>query len=316
MRGRGLVLCALVGAGLLFLSCAGAQPPAITAWRPWYRVLTDSLPAVPAGARISIDVTGGTEPLGGDESLYGADLRRTVEGLLTRRGYAVVADSAEFHAKVVYHTREQQSLDVETTSSTVSGMSSATYATQSRSWLGVAIASAMYSASMSHAATTTATRIQNRGAYVHALSTEIGNRSGRLVWKGESTWRSTNIDGRSGFQTSLQMTLSSLPKSSAAIPAVKTVRASHVENYKRIYCENRWFDCPALPYRIAFTFMSVPAKRPAAWGNTQRDAPTIVAFDHSEAIAAYVDLVQTAENALPWEARTGGIRCGRQFGAV
>lgn len=72
------------------------------------------------------------------------------------------------------------------------------------------------------------------------------------------------------------------------MPRVKPDRA---QSYFNIACFNRWFCCPALPFRVAF-------ERPKF--DADAFEPTLPrAIRNQEALEAYVDLVQTAEYALP-----------------
>jgi hypothetical protein len=84
--------------------------------------------------------------------------------------------------------------------------------------------------------------------------------------------------------------LSDLPSDRTFKPEVPEVKESHTENFYKLEVENNWFTCPALPFRIWF-------EEP----KTTREAKTMIpgSVRDAKAFSAYLDLIQTAEYALP-----------------
>ena len=127
-------------------------------------------------------------------------------------------------------------------------------------------------------------------SYTHTLAIEITNRKSDLVWKGESTWDSGELNLINRIIPALQLILSDLPSDKTFKPEIPEVRDSHVQNFYKLECDEIWFTCPALPYRILFAQHS-------PLDNEEVSIPSYVKNPY--ALAAYIDLIQTAEYALP-----------------
>jgi hypothetical protein len=88
------------------------------------------------------------------------------------------------------------------------------------------------------------------------------------------------------------MVLSSLPSIQTMKPEIGKIKESHVDNYFTLKClEQRWYTCPALPFKIYMIHWPTDNYMPdfrLPWG-----------MKDTYALAAYVDLIQTAEFALP-----------------
>jgi hypothetical protein len=155
------------------------------------------------------------------------------------------------------------------------------------SGLGVSIARAV-SAVVSRSATVSTQTADETISYTHTISMEISDRDGSILWKGESTWDSPELNLINRIIPALQLLLSDLPADRTTRPEVPEIKESHVLNYYRLECEEVWFTCPALPYRIMFSERTPDKKK---------SLPSSV--NNPSALAAYVDLIQTAEFALP-----------------
>ncbi len=88
----------------------------------------------------------------------------------------------------------------------------------------------------------------------------------------------------------MRLLLSDLPSDSQARPSVREVKSTHTSQFYRLECAGAAFACPALPYKVAFDYARI-------YPNAKVDVPKAVRDPH--ALAAYVDLLQTAEYALP-----------------
>jgi len=155
------------------------------------------------------------------------------------------------------------------------------------SGLGVSIARAV-SVVISRSATVSTQTADETISYTHTISMEISDRDGSILWKGESTWDSPELNLINQIIPALQLLLSDLPADQTTRPEVPEIKESHVLNYYRLECEGVWFTCPALPYRIMF---------PKRTSDKKKSLPSSVKNPY--ALAAYVDLIQTAEFALP-----------------
>jgi len=106
-------------------------------------------------------------------------------------------------------------------------------------------------------------------------------------------WQSEDADILERIDSVLSGLVAELPKETpaAAVP-VPMVRSSHAFNYYYVACCGKTFACPALPARILF-----PGVSRASDGTIIASLPSEIRNTH--ALAAYVDLVDNAEEALP-----------------
>jgi hypothetical protein len=286
MRRFLISFCMLLLFAVLLLGCT-AVVPTIRVWRPWTRTL-ESPQVIRAHASISISVLGETSTLLGDEALLKDHIRAELGQLLERRGYQVVDAASDYHLTLRYHTREKETLrmfsmaDATSYSTSVSAVQSGAGA---KSGLGIAVAQAV--ASMASASLTVAgTSLEKSTILVHTLALELAT-TGNPVWKADVNWESSNPDLLYNLKSNLQTALSSIPADTAVVPTVLTVKRSHARNFVRLYCEDTWFSCPALPFWISLENETV--------GRVEVFESD---FD-STALAAFVDLIQTAEYAVP-----------------
>jgi hypothetical protein len=209
-------------------------------------------------------------------------LKSRVVDLLTRRGYTISED-ADWKISLKYKTTAQEVLNLESSyyqsyGSTLAGSGSSGFG------LGV-----LWASLRSYARTTTRTSsrldVSQGTGYDHVIGLELHGPRGDLAWKGDATWRMANMELRNALTTALQMVVSQLPSKKEQAVAVDEVKKTHAAIYYRLRCEGWRFSCPALPSDILF---------PAMLGD---DLPRGVL--NPEALDAYVDLIDTAEYALP-----------------
>jgi hypothetical protein len=148
-------------------------------------------------------------------------------------------------------------------------------------------------------AASTVVSARKETAYVHTFSVEFFSSGGKPVWKGEATWDSRELDVLSSISSPLQLALSGLPSDQSYIPLVAAVKVSHGVNYYNENCLDKRLTCPALPYLIAFP--SAASEYSTNWTPTGIKKEPVIPKDvqNSEALEAYVDLISTAEYALP-----------------
>ena len=269
----------------VLFSCAMA--PRVKTWRPWTRVIATD-PLIPIGSKLAISIEGTTEPLLGKNKLHDNELLLKLELLLKKRGYEIVSDNQDYSILLKYKTeRRDRTLSAFYTNSNSNNFNlnynaSGVFSTYG---LGAALAqsiSAMASASSS--STSTASTTETVRYYTHVISIEIIDGS-KIVWNGESTWDSPNVNFLNASNLAIQLLIVNLPKNVDFIPTYKKLQSEKVDNYYALRCNNYWFSAPALPYRIIFdTYSSgfVPSH-----------------IENQTALPAYVDLLQTVEEALP-----------------
>ncbi|MBL8724454.1 MAG: hypothetical protein JNK49_10435 [Planctomycetes bacterium] len=274
---------------LLGLAAAGCSTvPEVLVARPWSRVLAAEA-AIPVRSRIQVTATGATQPLVGDEGLLQSQLAAQAAELLARRGFVVSDDRPEF--VVALHYRTERQFQSVSRLVTFGGGSMPVYRFHYDSWaLGVMAAAAVSAAAAPPATVSTA---RNEDFFRHVLALEILDLSGKSVWKGETVWDQRDLDIRDGLDFVLQSILSHLPKDEAALPAVPAVDPDKVDAYVTIEMgwredlaeTSRRYTCPALPFHIDFApyLTHIIGRAVRDW----------------EALPAFVDLMRTAEFALP-----------------
>ncbi len=260
----------------LLLGCATI--PTTQVWRPWTRTLESETPLL-TNRTMSISVSGQTNPLLGNEDLTKDRIKENVINLLERRGFEITEEEPDYLMLLTYNTvRHDKMSSFSSFSSTSSSLAG------TKSGLGVSLAQAIGFAATSQRVSTTQSTFESE-MYNHTISAEIYNSDEQLLWKGESTWDTEYLDLTSNIIPALQIIFCYLPSDPTCIPEVEAVKATHTDNYFNLYCMNRRFSCPALPYRLFFREYNFS-------GITH-------AFKDRYALAAYVDLMQTAEYALP-----------------
>ncbi|MFA5834360.1 MAG: hypothetical protein WDA22_12865 [Bacteroidota bacterium] len=274
---------------LLIFGCATV--PSYRVSQPWFRSLKSNHSIDPSKG-IKIEVSGTTIPLLGNEQLTSENLRNSITHLIKRRGFIIENGNYDYLIKLFYKTDRNDKMKF---SSTISSMNTQAYAISTgsgagtTSGLGVSIARAI--GMLASRSSTVETQSANqRVSYTHTISIELSNREGSILWKGESTWDSEELNLISGIIPALQLIISDLPSDKTVRPEVQEVKDTHVNNYYKLECKDVWFTCPALPYRIMFEDNSMKSSNRISIPN---------GILNQNAFATYVDLIQTAEYALP-----------------
>jgi len=267
-----------------FVAACGPKLPQIRVWRPWLRSLEAD--NVGAAARLQTVVQGLTEPLLGDEDLIHQSLKENLDRLLQRRGFQIVGDNPDYEVRLTYAVKREDKLEIATNS----------YASSA---LGIAVARKVGVLAY-RSAGATAVSVGEEAAYVHTFSVEFFSSGGRAIWKGEATWDSRELDVLSSISSPLQLALSGLPSDPLYVPLVPAVKVTHGFNYYTENCLHKWLTCPALPYSIAFPSISSRDYK-KKWTPNGIKKEFLIPNDvkNPEALEAYVDLISTAEYALP-----------------
>jgi len=243
-------------------------------------------------AKVKIEVSGATTPLLGNEQLTADKIRESLSYLLKRRGFSIENGATDYVAQLSYKTERSDKFRF---SSSVASTNMQAYAIATgsgagaTSGLGVSVARAVSSVA-SRSSTVSEQTAEQMLSYTHTIAIELRNREGTILWKGESTWDSNQLDLIGGIIPAIQLILSDLPTDKLTRPEIREVKRSHVVNFYKLECEDRWFTCPALPYRILFEERKIDPGSKTSIPSSVKDP---------FALAAYVDLIQTAEFALP-----------------
>ena len=275
--------CLLIVLATMAVSC-GPKLPIVRVWRPWMRSLQADF--ITTKARLKTTVEGLSSPLLGNEDLIHQSLKENLDRLLERRGFHIVGDNPDYEVHLTYAVKREDKLEITASS----------YATSA---LGIAVARRV---GLLAYESSSAVRLSvgEEAAYVHTFSVEVFNPTGKAVWKGEATWDSRELDVLSSISAPLQLALSGLPSDPSYVPQIPAVKVTHGLNYYTENCLDNWLTCPALPYSIAFRNTATEYGEwgwPAVSRKPELRIPKEV--QNPEALAAYVDLVSTAEHALP-----------------
>jgi hypothetical protein len=268
-----------------------ATVPTLRVSQPWIRSLK-APQAINPIAKVKVEVSGTTTPLLGNEQLTANEIRERLSYLLKRRGFAIENASTDYVVQLSYKTERGDKFRF---SSAVASTNVQAYAIATgsgagaTSGLGVSVARAV-SAVASRSSIVSEQTAEQMLSYTHTIAIELRNKEGLVLWKGESTWDSNQLDLIGGIFPAIQLILSDLPSDKLTRPEIREVKRSHVNNFYKLECEDRWFTCPALPYRILFEVRKINPKEKTSIPSNLKD---------EFALGAYVDLIQTAEFALP-----------------
>jgi hypothetical protein len=284
----------------IIIGCATV--PSLRVSRPWIRSLESGQSIDPKKA-VKIEVSGVTSPLLGSEQLTSDKLHACITQLVKRRGFSIDDNGFDYLLKLLYRTDRNDKMSFSSSIGSTN-YQAFTISTESgagaTSGLGVSIARAV--SILASRPSTAGTQSANQNlSYTHTISIEFASKEEIILWKGESTWDSQELDIINGIVPALQLLLSSLPSDKTYRPEIPEVKETHVENYYRLECKDVWFTCPALPYRILFPDirrgLSEEERRPPMPSSIFLSKSRLLLNEN--AIAAYVDLLQTAEYALP-----------------
>lgn len=298
---------ALVAGLLILVGCAA--PPTMTAWRPWTRTLPVNASSLSPHATIALSVHGTTEPLAGTEALFQGSLARHCKDALKRHGYVVTESNATYQATLSYRTVRREAMDIQssfatsTVGRTASAVGAGAAAGAGVGALGIGIAEAVQRATIASSSAAT-TSVRSGAVYMHTVGLEIADQGGVVVWKGESAWDSKSVDLASSARMVLGLLVSDLPSDPQVTTPIEEIKPTHVGNYYKLYCSDPYFSCPGLPYLISFELatelrLSGDVTAASQKSTDARAAHLPTSIVHGNALAAYRDLIENAEIALP-----------------
>ncbi len=284
----------------LGITACGPKVPTVTAWRPWTRTVSEPS-FLQLGQEISTTVSGQTTPLIGSESPLQNYVDSLLHVLLQRRGYLAGTDTSSMQLNLSYKTERYEEF-VLTSRQVVwlsSGMATASYSgsvasagSDASNLLGAGAAIAASVAKLfSYTQISSEQTIEPRHPFVHVVAAELVQSGDSVLWKGEAAWQSESVDIRTELLGALQLLLLHLPADRTTIPRVLRLKSSHYETFFSEHCLKRAFSCPAVPYLIRFVDP----------GDFQYyvDVRSFVSPGDAFAFPAFLDIIQTAEYALP-----------------
>lgn len=229
--------------------------------KPWIRCLkSDQIPDPNRGI-IKIEVEGQTTPLIGNEYLTSEKLRLNFTELMKRKGFIVDNSRYVNIAKLIYKTDISEKRTSFSTGSTLGAVTE-----------GIL-------------------------SYTHTIAIEFFDKDGAIFWKGDAKWDSEELNLLNQTIPVLRLIVSKLPSAKTSPPEIQEIKLSHARNYFKLECQGMWFTCPALSSRIAFSYNSATTYAAPGAPDSSYLIPSCI--KNLNALAAYVDLLQTAEYALP-----------------
>ena len=192
------------------------------------------------GSEIIVSVEGITEPLFGETKLQDKEIRERLEQNLVRRGYVIDKSGYKFHVQFKFRTERKDKTVSSSYMSTGSFSGNYNYnATGAASIYGLSAALAQSISAMATSTSTTAlSSTQTMKSYTHAITMDIRDRSGNLVWVGESTWDSPEINFKDDSYVAIQLLIVNLPKKENIYPEIHKLQSEKVENYFNLFEKN------------------------------------------------------------------------------
>jgi hypothetical protein len=247
--------------------------------RPWKRTLQEM--RIVEGSTVSVIVKCEETPILGSDHLVNSEISSAATDLLHRRGFIVSEQNPDYILKIFYKTirvDKESSIQINQSGNWLSSRKIAS----GYSGFGVMLANSLEtlatsSASMSQVAT------YKYEVFNHQLSCEIFPNQEDPVWKHDTYVESSDVNILNHSRSLLQIAFAELPSSEIIVPTVPKVRKNKVSDFTNQFLVNRSFICPALPSYILFRIYD----------------KDILGVSHPEALMAYMDLLQTAEYAIP-----------------
>lgn len=235
-----------------------------------------------------------------DRSIY-----NSIESQLLRRGFEITKneENADYILNINYSSKDVQVMRTE-----VQTYQSSNQYNYSGTSTGILAALAV-GAQASRTTTANKAESSTHTAYRHTVGFSITNLNSELIWTGESTWESGNVDITSRISTVSQILLSNLPGYGEVVPRVPAVNPEKEENYYKLYVEDRNFVGPALPYTINF-------ESSAGDSRSLSQNLTIQGVSDPRISRAVIDLIQTAEFAVPRDPNYENPTSTRQWNRV
>lgn len=278
-----------IGCAILIIVLAGCSFVPRSVGRPWSRTLSN-IEIVP-GSRVSVIAECTETPILGSDQLVNNELKATATELLQRRGFVISDQNPDYTLKIFYKTtRTEEETSVQTNEST-SNMGSI-FAVSGSSGYGVMLAQSL-GLIMANSTSRAQSITRKYEAYKHQLTCEMYSNQDYPIWKHDTETKSKDINILSYSKSFLQMAFTGLPSTKANTPVVPEFKKDRLDSFTNMYLVDKYFICPALPNYIVFNTYLKTREDYQARGITA-----------SESLMAFLDLLQTAEYAIPYGSGT------------
>lgn len=274
----------LVLFNLLFIVGCAQVPQSVGL--PWNRSLSSEkiLPA----SKISVSVECKSTPLLGSDQLVNDEIAATVNELLTRRGFIVSEQNPKYRMKVKYQTEVTRQ---KVLMSSLYSSSNAGYYDSSLGYSGLGVIFALSMAAASASNTNYSQNINvEYDTYKHSLTCEIYSERDQVIWQNETFIDSYQLDILSRYIPLLQIAFSALPTTNEVVPRVEKLKSDRIADFAQTYLSHTLLMSPALPNYIKII-------DPRDYNSSSNYIPR--GISDPSAIMAYLDLLSTAEYAIP-----------------
>ncbi len=274
---------------LFVIGCAQVPKPI---GRPWKRTL--SAKEIIPGSSMSLSSECLSTPIIGSHSLEEGEVLGITSDLLERRGFIITDKNPRYKMKIVYQTDHDQK-DVNSTSCYYDQMTG-TYSTNNNSFgFGVQLAQSVYLIRAQSQKTTISTDYST-DRYTHYLACEIYTSDNELVWKNDTFVETGSVDILGALTPIVQIAFSDLPSTRLVVPHVRKLKRYRFDDFAKLFLNSRKFMCPALPNLISF---QINDTRNQSNFETYVNNVTYPGISDPTAILAFIDLLETAEFAIP-----------------
>jgi hypothetical protein len=278
---RLVLFITILSAALMLSACGGSAPITLAPWQPWARTLKTTT-AIPAASRIRVEIKGQNNVLLGDEQLMRNKIQEKLTQVLTRKGLKAGTDTYDFKLILTYKTdRYDKSEAAKIATPRLGGV--VPFAGQGVTIAGKVGTFAPVVPPQGQSS------IEQPALFQHVVSVELFSRAEMPVWKGEESWTTPDPDIQSSLTSILLVLLSDIQSDASFQPIVPEIKLTHTTNYYEQEAKGNWFYSPALPYRVTF-------EKPA---DLSQSSGLPSSIKNPNVLAAYLDLIQTAEYALP-----------------
>lgn len=269
--------------------CSCAQLPR-TVYRPWNRTLSENPIPIEIGSKVSVNVKSIETPLLGSDELINNEIGEKVKDLMERRGFFITDANPEYTMSVLYRTFQKTKNTTFTNNENSSDMFAASYVNN----YGVLLANTMASTLAGSVSSTTHSVQMEQTVYQHTICIEIFSANGKEVWRYDTLSENGSVDILEVYTPLLQIALSGLPSSHKVIPRVKKLRPDKFADFASMNLLSGNYMCPALPNYISFKGDRHYDSRKSR--DSGFELPNV---ENKEATLAYLDLIETAEYAIP-----------------
>jgi len=292
--------CKLLSVFLFIILVSGCETAPPVKPIAWMRALNTSV-NIEAGSVVSVNVMGVTTPLSGDEKLVAKRLEEYVSDLLSRRGYIISNTNYNYKCSITYKTNMGSRIAVNTQEqmSYISSMfNDSVLGVTGASLFNTVVGTVIPSSGVN-------IKVNETAAFLHNISVNMFDRNNNLIWTGDTAWETSDLDILQNSYMVFKKLFIGLPKTDNVLARVPQIKKDSIIDYFILFCKDKWFTSMALPYQIRFDPLVEHRQEASKTRDSRLYTELEITSELPETIlegqnlAAYVDLIQMSEMALP-----------------